>query len=117
MRKRKLGSLEVSAHGMGCTGLSFGPGPATEKGEAINVIRAAADRGVIHCRGKQVVPEWKADRWSAQLKCEITGRQLPDFASASHSRQIRNFVSNFGKSQWRVVCLPTIGPIQVLNQT
>jgi aryl-alcohol dehydrogenase-like predicted oxidoreductase len=38
--------LEVSAIGLGCMGLSFGLGPATERGEAIGVIRAAVDAGV-----------------------------------------------------------------------
>jgi hypothetical protein len=48
MKKRALGrsGLEVSAIGLGCMGLSFGLGPATERGEAIRLIRAAADRGV-----------------------------------------------------------------------
>jgi aryl-alcohol dehydrogenase-like predicted oxidoreductase len=40
------GGLEVSALGFGCMGLSFGYGPATEKNEAIKVIRAAFERGV-----------------------------------------------------------------------
>jgi aryl-alcohol dehydrogenase-like predicted oxidoreductase len=48
MQTRKLGTsgLEVSALGLGCMGLSFGLGPATEKTEAIKLIRAAAERGV-----------------------------------------------------------------------
>jgi len=48
MKKRKLGNsgLEVSALGLGCMGLSFGYGPATEKSEAIKLIRAAYERGV-----------------------------------------------------------------------
>jgi aryl-alcohol dehydrogenase-like predicted oxidoreductase len=48
MQKRTLGKsgLEVSALGFGCMGLSHGFGPATEKNEAINLIRAAYDRGV-----------------------------------------------------------------------
>ena len=48
MQKRTLGnsSLEVSALGLGCMGLSFGLGPATEKSEAISLIRAAVERGV-----------------------------------------------------------------------
>src|SRR6201992_1993103 len=47
MQKRILGKsgLEVSALGFGCMGLSFGLGPATEKGEAIKVIRAAVEGG------------------------------------------------------------------------
>ena len=48
MQKRQLGKsgLEVSALGFGCMGLSFGYGPALDKSEAINVIRAAYDGGV-----------------------------------------------------------------------
>lgn len=46
MKTRELGNLEVSAIGLGCMGLSFGLGPATEKTEAIKVIRSAVDQGV-----------------------------------------------------------------------
>lgn len=47
MQKRKLGNrLEVSALGLGCMGLSFGYGPATDKPDAIALIRAAFERGV-----------------------------------------------------------------------
>ncbi|MGB2628041.1 MAG: aldo/keto reductase [Candidatus Acidiferrum sp.] len=48
MKKRTLGksNLEVSAIGLGCMGLSFGYGPATERHQAIKLIRAAFDRGV-----------------------------------------------------------------------
>lgn len=48
MEKRALGQsgLEVSAIGLGCMGLSFGYGPATERSEAIALIRAAHERGV-----------------------------------------------------------------------
>ena len=48
MQKRKLGNsgLEVSALGLGCMGMSFGYGPAKDKGEMIAVLRAAVERGV-----------------------------------------------------------------------
>jgi aryl-alcohol dehydrogenase-like predicted oxidoreductase len=48
MQKRKLGkcNLEVSALGLGCMGLSFGYGSATDKQEGIEPIRAAVERGV-----------------------------------------------------------------------
>jgi aryl-alcohol dehydrogenase-like predicted oxidoreductase len=48
VQKRILGKsgLKVSALGLGCMGPSFGLGPATDKNEAIAVIRSAADRGV-----------------------------------------------------------------------
>ena len=46
MKTRKLGNLEVSAMGLGCMGLSFGYGPATEKQQAIALIRTAFEHGV-----------------------------------------------------------------------
>src|SRR5947209_312868 len=60
MQKRKLGKngLEVSAIGLGCMGLSFGYGPATEKKEAIAVIRAAVERGVTFFDTAQVYGPW-----------------------------------------------------------
>lgn len=48
MQKRILGrsGLEVSTLGLGCMGLSHGYGPATETRQAVELIRAAVDRGV-----------------------------------------------------------------------
>ena len=48
MKKRRLGNsdLEVSALGLGCMGMSFGFGPASDKQEMISVIRSAVERGV-----------------------------------------------------------------------
>src|SRR3954447_4929533 len=48
MQKRKLGNsgLEVSAIGLGCMGLSYGYGPATDTQDAIKLIRTAFERGV-----------------------------------------------------------------------
>jgi aryl-alcohol dehydrogenase-like predicted oxidoreductase len=48
MKYRKLGKsgLEVSAIGLGCMGLSFGYGPATDKQEGIKLIRRAYELGV-----------------------------------------------------------------------
>jgi aryl-alcohol dehydrogenase-like predicted oxidoreductase len=48
MQKRKLGNsgLEVSAIGLGCMGLSFGYGPATEKSDGIKLIQSAFEHGV-----------------------------------------------------------------------
>nr|WP_279040352.1 aldo/keto reductase [Snodgrassella alvi] len=48
MQQRYLGSsrLTVSALGLGCMGLSFGYGAATETGKAIELIRSAVAQGV-----------------------------------------------------------------------
>ena len=48
MEKRTLGhaGLEVSAIGLGCMGLSHGYGPATDKQQALALIRGAVERGV-----------------------------------------------------------------------
>src|SRR6059036_1757573 len=48
MQKRNLGksNLEVSAMGLGCMGMSFGYGPASDKKEMISLIRTAVERGV-----------------------------------------------------------------------
>lgn len=48
MQTRELGKsgLKVSAISLGCMGLSYGYGPATERGAAIRLIRAAYEKGV-----------------------------------------------------------------------
>jgi pyridoxine 4-dehydrogenase len=48
MKKRTLGksTLEVSALGLGCMGLSFGLGPPTDRRAAIALIRSAVEKGV-----------------------------------------------------------------------
>jgi len=48
MKKRQLGNsgLEVSALGLGCMGLSYGYGPATEKQAGIRLLQTAFEKGV-----------------------------------------------------------------------
>src|SRR6201997_5130380 len=48
MQKRKLGksSLEVSAIGLGCMGMSFSDLPPKDKKEMTNLLHAAVDRGI-----------------------------------------------------------------------
>jgi aryl-alcohol dehydrogenase-like predicted oxidoreductase len=56
MQKRRLGrsDLEVSAIGLGCMGLSFGYGPATDRENGIALLRAAVERGVTFFDTAQV---------------------------------------------------------------
>jgi len=56
MQERKIGSrnLEVSAIGLGCTGLSFGYGRAAEKQAGVSLIRAAVERGVTFFEATEV---------------------------------------------------------------
>jgi aryl-alcohol dehydrogenase-like predicted oxidoreductase len=43
---RRLGSLEVSAIGLGCMNVAWGFGPPIDRQDAIRLVRAAYDRGV-----------------------------------------------------------------------
>ena len=56
MKTRTLGrsGVEVSAIGLGCMGLSHGFGPATERTQAVALIRAAVERGVTFFDTAQV---------------------------------------------------------------
>ncbi|HSY48416.1 MAG TPA: aldo/keto reductase [Thermoanaerobaculia bacterium] len=73
MKTRKLGknNLEVSALGLGCMGLSFGFGPATDKQEAIALIRAAVERGVTFFDTAQV--------YGPYVNEEVVGEALAPF--------------------------------------
>src|SRR5438034_10791281 len=73
MQKRKLGksNLEVSAIGLGCMGLSFGYGPATDKQDAIALIRAAVERGLTCFDTAQV--------YGPFLNEEVVGEALTPF--------------------------------------
>lgn len=73
MQKRKLGKsgLEVSALGLGCMGLSFGYGPATEKTQAIALIRSAYERGVTFFD--------TAEAYGPYLNEEVVGEALEPF--------------------------------------
>jgi aryl-alcohol dehydrogenase-like predicted oxidoreductase len=72
VKKRMLGKsgLEVSALGLGCMGLSFGYGPATERSQAIALIRAAVERGVTFFDTAQIY---------GAINEEIVGEALEPF--------------------------------------
>ena len=46
MKRRKLGTLEVSEMGFGCMNASGNYGPVPDKNQGIGVIRAAHEKGV-----------------------------------------------------------------------
>ena len=46
MEQRRLGSLDVSAIGLGCMGMSANLGPPADTREMIALIRGAVDKGV-----------------------------------------------------------------------
>ncbi len=73
MQKRKLGNsgLEVSALGLGCMGLSFGLGPATDKQEAIKLLRAAFEKGITFFDS--------AEAYGPYLNEELLGEALAPF--------------------------------------
>lgn len=73
MQKRSLGNsgLEVSALGLGCMGLSFGYGPPTSTHQAIELIRAAVERGVTFFDTAEV--------YGPYLNEEVVGEALKPF--------------------------------------
>src|SRR5690348_15065888 len=75
MQKRKLGKsgLEVSALGLGCMGLSFGFGPATDKRDGIKLIRTAYDKGITFFD--------TAEAYGPYANEELVGEALEPFRS------------------------------------
>ncbi|RJT10727.1 aldo/keto reductase [Rahnella inusitata] len=73
MQKRFLGKsgLEVSALGLGCMGLSHGYGPATDTRQAVELIRAAVERGVTFFDTAEV--------YGPYLNEEVVGEALKPF--------------------------------------
>jgi aryl-alcohol dehydrogenase-like predicted oxidoreductase len=73
MEKRILGNsgLEVSALGLGCMGLSFGYGPATDTQDAIKLIRHAFEIGVTFFDS--------AEAYGPYVNEEVLGEALAPF--------------------------------------
>jgi aryl-alcohol dehydrogenase-like predicted oxidoreductase len=73
MHKRTLGQsgLEVSALCLGCMGLSYGYGPATNTQDAVKLIRAAVERGVTFFD--------TAEAYGPFLNEEVVGEALAPF--------------------------------------
>jgi len=75
MKTRKLGNsgLEVSALGLGCMGLSYGYGPATDRTAAIELIRRAYELGVTFFD--------TAEAYGPGINEELLGEALAPFRS------------------------------------
>jgi aryl-alcohol dehydrogenase-like predicted oxidoreductase len=73
MQKRKLGksTLEVSALGLGCMGMSFSYGPAIDKKDGILLIQAAVERGITFFDTAEV--------YGAYTNEELVGEALAPF--------------------------------------
>lgn len=73
MKTRELGNsgLVVSSLGLGCMGLSYGYGPATERQSAIQLIRAAFEQGVTFFD--------TAEAYGPYLNEEVVGEALEPF--------------------------------------
>ena len=61
MQKRTLGTstLEVSAFGLGCMGMSWSYGPAKDKQEMIALLRAAVEPLPPSSAGRPFPATWK----------------------------------------------------------
>ena len=72
MQKRKLGNtLEVSALGLGCMGMSFSYGPPKDKQEMTSLLHAAVERGVTFFDTAEV--------YGPYLNEELVGEALAPF--------------------------------------
>ena len=97
MKKRMLGKsgLEVSALGFGCMGLSFGLGPATEKSEAIALIRAAVEKGVTFFDTAEV--------YGPFVNEELVGEALEPFKGKVVIATKFGFRANAQDGRWSVL--------------
>jgi aryl-alcohol dehydrogenase-like predicted oxidoreductase len=62
MQHRKLGTLDVSALGLGCMGMSFAYGPPGDEKAMVALLRAAVDRGITFFDSAEVYGPWSNER-------------------------------------------------------
>ena len=76
MEIRKLGnsSLEVSAIGFGCMGLSFGYGPPVDKQQGIEVMRTAVERGITLFDTAEVYGPFTNEELVGEALAPVRGR-------------------------------------------
>ncbi|MDO5614692.1 MAG: aldo/keto reductase [Cruoricaptor ignavus] len=71
MEKRKLGTLEVSALGMGCMNLSFGTGKGVPVDEGVKIIRVGYEQGITFFD--------TAEAYGPLVNEELVGKALKPF--------------------------------------
>jgi aryl-alcohol dehydrogenase-like predicted oxidoreductase len=69
-----IGTLEVSALGLGCMGMSSGYGPAGEKGAMISVIRAAVEGGITFFDTAEIYGPFKNEELVGEALAPFRGR-------------------------------------------
>ena len=76
MQKRRLGksTLEVSAIGLGCMGMSFSYGPPKDKQEMTVLLRAAVDRGVTFFDTAEIYGPFKNEELVGEALAPFRGR-------------------------------------------
>ena len=96
MQRRKLGNLEVSALGLGCMGLSFGYGPATDRKESIKLIRAAVERGITFFDTAEIYGPFTNEELVGEALEPFKGQVVDrdEVRRPDRSRQRRRWISN-----------------------
>ena len=74
MKTRKLGALDVSEMGFGCMSISANYGPAADKTQGINVIRAAHEKGVTFFDTAEVYGPYVNEELVGEALAPIRGR-------------------------------------------
>lgn len=91
MQTRKIGSLEVSAIGFGCMGMSFSYGPSPERPQMVQLLRDAVERGVTFFDTAEVygplVNEELVGEALAPFKGQVVIATKFGFAPASEGEQ------------------------------
>jgi aryl-alcohol dehydrogenase-like predicted oxidoreductase len=76
MQTRELGKsgLEVSALGLGCMGMSFGYGPASDKQEMISLIQSAVEQGVTFFDTAEIYGPFTNEELVGEALAPLRGR-------------------------------------------
>lgn len=71
MPRRKLGTLEVSAIGLGCMNVAWGFGPPIDKRDAVKLIRHAYDRGVTYFDSAEVYGPFLSEEFVGEALASV----------------------------------------------